>query len=180
MSIRTNNLPDSNEPDLPRQTLGARSDQLVLVHTNCLHRYAYWLTNNRSVAEELVQETMFRAWRSINQLNEPEAAKAWLLTILRRENARRFEHASFQAVEFPVERTIDRRCTYDTSTEAFVLRRAFKKLPLDYRESLVMQVIHGYSLREIAVHSGLSLAGAGSRLFRARQKLRELVTSAPS
>ena len=75
----------------------------------------------------------------------------------------------------PTEELPARREDYDTSTEAFVLRRALERLPEDYREPLLMQVIYGYSQKEIAQHLGISTAGAGTRLFRAREKLRELL-----
>ena len=68
------------------------------------------------------------------------------------------------------------RPAFDTSTAAFVLRQALEQLPEEYREPLLMQVIHGYSQKEIAAHLGISVGGAGTRLFRARQQLRQLVT----
>ena len=158
--------------ELARQ---ARFDALVAAHLDSLYRYAYWLVKDRSVADDLVQETMLRAWRSIDKLNEPKAAKGWLNTILRRENARRFERFQPQESGIPVEELSDHHRDYDTSTEAFVLRQALEELPDAFREPLLMQIIHGYSQAEIAAHLGLSIAGAGTRLFRARQKLRELV-----
>src|SRR5690554_8113775 len=56
-----------------------------------IFRYAYWLSRSRPLAEDLVQETFLRAWRSIESLQNEGAAKAWLFTILRRENARLYE-----------------------------------------------------------------------------------------
>ena len=53
------------------------------------------------------------------------------------------------------------------------MRRALRALPAEYREPLILQVLHGYSQQEIAARLGLTSAGAGTRLFRARQKLRE-------
>jgi RNA polymerase sigma-70 factor (ECF subfamily) len=95
-------------------------------------------------------------------------------TIVRRENARRFERiqpreSAMPTEELPAQAAQD----YDTSTEAFVLRRAIRALPTEYREPLILQVLHGYSQQEIAARLGLSAAGAGTRLFRARQRLRE-------
>jgi RNA polymerase sigma-70 factor (ECF subfamily) len=154
---------------------GASTDFERLVHdySKDLFRYAYWLAGDRQVAEDLVQETFLRAWKSRKQLQDRGAAKSWLLTILRRENARRFERIRPQESDVPLERIGSPRQDYDTSTEAFVLRRAIHALPQQYREPLLMQVLHGYSQKEIATHLGLSSAGVGTRLFRARQKLRE-------
>lgn len=151
----------------------ARFDELIGVHMKDLYRYGYWLTGDASVADDLVQETMVRAWKSLDRLENKEAAKGWLITILRRENARRFERKQLKPSGVPTEELPAARNEYDTSTEAFVLRQALEQLPEDYREPLLLQVIHGYSQKEIAVQLGISVAGAGTRLFRARAKLRE-------
>jgi RNA polymerase sigma-70 factor (ECF subfamily) len=153
----------------------ARFDALVATHLDDLYRYSYWLTGNRTIAEDLVQETLLRAWRAIDKLEEPAAAKGWLLTILRRENARRFERQTTPEADVPVEAVADSHRHFDTSTEAFALRRALEQLPEDYREPLLLQVIYGYSQKEIAERLGISSAGVGTRLFRARQKMRELL-----
>ncbi|MCB1791649.1 MAG: sigma-70 family RNA polymerase sigma factor [Gammaproteobacteria bacterium] len=152
-----------------------RFNALVGEYMTDLFRYAYWISGDRSVADDLVQETLMRAWKSIDSLQDPKAAKGWLLTILRRENARRFERKTLPASEVPTEELPAARVDYDTSTEAFTLRRALQQLPEEYREPLLMQVIHGYSQKEIADHLGISVGGAGTRLFRAREKLRELL-----
>lgn len=152
-----------------------RFQNLIGKHITDLFHYAYWLVHNKTVAEDLVQETMLRAWKSMDRLQKPEAAKGWLITILRRENARRFERFQPEFSAIPTEALADKHRSYDTSTEAFVLRNAIAELPEDYREPLLLQVIHGYSQKEIAAELGISVAGAGTRLFRARKKLRALV-----
>jgi len=148
---------------------------LATQHRRELYRYAYRLSGNRHTAEDLVQESLARAWRSLDRLQSIEAMKSWLYTIVRRENARRFERRQLQEVEIPSEDIGNVRKTYDTSTEAFVLRRAMRDLPAEYREPLILQVIHGYSQQEIADRLGLSSAGVGTRLFRARQRLRAAI-----
>ena len=149
--------------------------EFVNQYTDDLYRYAYWLTSSKVIAEDLVQETLLRAWKSIHKLQDSNAVKSWLFTILKRENARRFERKQLDYCDFPTEEVSSQRCDYDTSTEAHVLRTALKKLPVEYREPLLLQVEFGYSQKEIAKHLNISLAGAGTRLFRARQKLRELI-----
>ena len=160
---------DNHETTLSREE---QFNQLIAVYMNDLFRFAYWLSGNRAVADDLVQETLVRAWKSMDKLNDSKAAKGWLLTILRRENARRFERQRPQQSSIPPEELAANRQDYDTSTEAFVLRRALEQLPKSYREPLLMQVIYGYSLKEIAHYLGISVAGAGTRLFRAREKMR--------
>ena len=67
-----------------------RYENLVNAYSPWLYRYAYWLSGERAAAEDLVQETFLRAWRFLDSLKEEAAAKSWLTTILRRENARKF------------------------------------------------------------------------------------------
>jgi RNA polymerase sigma-70 factor (ECF subfamily) len=147
-------------------------ERLAGEHWRDLYRYAYRLCGDRHTAEDLVQESLARAWRSFDKLQKADAAKGWLYTIVRRENARRFERARPRGSDIPTDAIGDYRTTYDTSTEAFVLRRAIRDLPEEYRQPLVLQVIHGYSQKEIAERLGLTSAGVGTRLFRARQRLR--------
>lgn len=99
-------------------------NHLAETHRKDLYKYAYRLSGDSHTAEDLVQDSLLRAWRSLDKLKQPAAIKDWLKTIVRRENARRFERAPPQQSERPVQEISAIRKTYDTSTEAFVLRRA--------------------------------------------------------
>ncbi len=162
-----------SETALPRTTPETSGfAALVQAYGRDLHRYAYRLSGNVHTAEDLVQDTLLRAWRSLDKLQNRAAVKGWLFTIVRRENARRFQRLQGQVSDIPTEALPDSHVAYDTSTEAFVLRCAIRELPVEYREPLVLQVLHGLSQQEIADRLGLTSAGVGTRLFRARQKLR--------
>ena len=67
---------------------------IVNEYSTQLYRYAYWLSNDSGIAEDLVQETFLRAWKSFDSLKNVHAVKSWLYTIVRRENARRFDKKS--------------------------------------------------------------------------------------
>lgn len=161
--------PGSSQSSAGSKEFAAR----VGVHMNDLNNYAVWLTHDRTAAQDIVQEALLRAWRGLPKLDNQAALKGWLLAIVRRESARHFKKPSPAASRVAVEELGDGRSTYDTSTEAFVVRRALANLPDEYRVPLLMQVVDGYSLAEIAQRLGLSEAGAGTRLFRARQRLRK-------
>jgi len=64
-----------------------------------LVRFAYWLARDRSVAEDVVQETLIRAWKSRQDLKDPTAARPWLFTIARREHARLYERKRLPTVD---------------------------------------------------------------------------------
>jgi RNA polymerase sigma-70 factor (ECF subfamily) len=140
-----------------------------------LVRFAFWLSRDRSVAEDVVQEALLRAWKAQDSLQDEAALKPWLLTIIRREYARTFERKRFVTVD--VDDLIAREeptlaSTDDSNLEE--LRAAIFKLPDDYREPLVLQVLMGYSTAEIAAELELSSAAVLTRLFRARKALRAL------
>ena len=149
---------------------------LVKAYSDDLYRFAYWLCHDKDQAEDLVQETMTRAWRSLDSLKDDKAAKGWLLTILRRENARRFERIQPDLVDIEPDSIAETISDYDVSTEAFVLRQSLADLPIKYREPLLLQVLAGFSCDEIAGQLEISTSAVMTRLFRARQQLRESIT----
>jgi RNA polymerase sigma-70 factor, ECF subfamily len=140
-----------------------------------LVRFAFWLARDRSLAEDVVQESLLRAWKAQDSLSDENAAKPWLLTIVRREYARTFERKRFQTVD--VDELVTREeplLAVTDDHETAELRRAIFKLADDYREPLVLQVLMGYTAEEIATELGLSTAAVLTRLFRARHQLRAL------
>lgn len=151
-------------------------DLLIDSHADDLFRYACWVTKDKNMAEEVIQETYLRAWKSLDKLRDPKASKSWLFTIFRREYARQFERKRFdmQDVENLDNAAVSPR-EIDDSPEAFALRRALKKLENEYREPLIMQVLGGYSCEEIAESMDISTSAVMTRLFRARKKMRELL-----
>ena len=156
----------------------SRFTVLVEVLSPDLYRYAYWLVGDQHVAEDLVQETFTRAWRSLDSLREEGAAKAWLITTLRRENARRFSHKSLERIDIDVD-TLEASNAQEDQLEARALRRALTELSRDYRDPLLLQVVGGFSVGEIAQEMNLSTGAVTTRLFRARQKLRDVLTHHP-
>lgn len=153
-------------------------EQLVSAYANDLYRYAFWLCKQPTVAEDLVQETFARAWKSIEKLNDEKAAKAWLITILRRENARQYEKKQPQFVE--IEDEILQADFHEEPLEKFAkeeLHQQIMSLPDEYKEPLILQIMWGYSGDEIAAQLNLKLATVNTRLFRARQQLKQQIFS---
>jgi RNA polymerase sigma-70 factor (ECF subfamily) len=140
-----------------------------------LLRFAFWLSRDRALAEDVVQESLLRAWKAQDSLLDEAAAKPWFLTIIRREYARSFERKRF--VTMDVDELVAKEEPVLASGEdegIEELRAALFRLPDDYREPLVLQVLMGYSTAEIAAELALSNAAVLTRLFRARKQLRVL------
>jgi RNA polymerase sigma-70 factor (ECF subfamily) len=166
--------------DGPSVAATGRLDPLLAGLRPELMRYAQWLTRDRALAEDVVQEALLRAWRSQAALRDRAAARAWLFTIVRREHARLYERKRLEMT------TLDEAIESDGAalaveedSELLELRLAIYRLPQDYREPLVMQVLGGFSTQEIADELGLTLPAVLTRLFRARNQLRALCGQPP-
>ncbi len=149
-------------------------DLLVGALTPELYRYAMGLCMRPEIAEDLVQETFLRAWRSRDHLRDPQAARAWLYTILRREHARLYERQRPEARD-PHELPEIAVTGIDGRPEAFALRRALQTIDRNYRDPLLLQVIGGFTCREIGHMLSLNTNTVLTRLFRARKQLRAIL-----
>jgi RNA polymerase sigma-70 factor (ECF subfamily) len=161
----------SSEAALERRK---RFGELVGVFHSDMYRYAAWLSRDKQVAEDVVQEALLRAWKSLEALREDASAKHWLLTIVRRENARYFERKRLETVDID-NLTAAQSALLATAPDEGLddMRQAIYELDDDYREPLVLQVLMGFSTNEIAAQMGLKQGAVLTRLHRARAKLKE-------
>ena len=164
---------NSSNADLTRRR---RFDQLVTVLHTDMYRYAAWLSRDPGIAEDVVQEALLRAWKSLDALREDGAAKQWLLTIVRRENARYFERKRLETVDIDNLTPAQSGMLAETDdSDLRDMREAIYKLDDDYREPLVLQVMMGHSTKEIAELMGINPGAVLTRLHRARIKLKDIV-----
>ena len=153
-----------------------RFEQVVAVMHMDMYRYAAWLSRDPGIAEEVVQEALLRSWKSLDALREDAAAKQWLLTIVRRENARYFERKRLETVDIDELTPSQAAMIAETDNpDLDEMREAIYKLDDDYREPLVLQVLLGHSTKEIAELMGIKPGAVLTRLHRARIKLKDIV-----
>ncbi len=150
----------------------ASFDELVAPWRDDLFRYVFWLCRDPDLADDVVQETMLRAFRSLDRLQDVTAVKSWLLTIARREHARVYERKRLET------RDIDELTAAETAlvatqddTDVDDVRAAIFQLDADYREPLVLQVMLGLTTAEIAKTMEIRQGAVLTRLHRARKKL---------
>lgn len=162
-----------------------RFEEQVLVYLDELYRAASRLTGRVSDAEDLVQETCLRAFRSLDQLRHPAAAKVWVFSILRSVFLRQAERSPSPRVLVSLD-DIDASVlspgevlqdSWENPLPAEhalrnEVRAAILKLPLPYREAIILAHIGGFSYREMARILGLPIGTVMSRLFRGRRMLR--------
>ncbi len=141
-----------------------------------LLRFAWWLSRDRGLAEDVVQESMLRAWKSFDSLMDEGKAKSWLLTIVRREFARTFEKKRIEVADVDALVAAESDLLSAPGDERVTeMRNAIFRLDKDYREPLVLQVLMGYSTQEIADMMGMQQGAVLTRLFRARARLRQVL-----
>ncbi|UCC71854.1 MAG: sigma-70 family RNA polymerase sigma factor [Gemmatimonadota bacterium] len=154
----------------------------ALPHLDAVYRFATMLTGDPVRADDLVQETMLRAFRSWHRFRSGTNARAWLFTILRNAfvSDYRRNRRNNQAIDLSeVEEITVVEPGRDSDPEALLLEghvddevlACIAALPDPYRETLVLSDVEGLSYIEVAEVLGVPLGTVKSRLFRARQTL---------
>lgn len=137
-----------------------------------LYRYAYWLSRDPALAEDVVQEALIRGWRSLETLKDERAAKQWLLTIVRREHARVYERKRLETTDIDELSAAEHYViATNDNDDVDAVREALMTLQDEYREPLVLQVLMGYTAEEIGKIMGIKTGAVLTRLCRARRKL---------
>jgi len=151
-------------------------------YTAALYRSAYRLTGRADVAEELVQETFFEAWRSIESLRDASLARPWLMTILRHRYARWVRDESRRPSadgRDPDEAVLSASLSSGEPSPGEALsQRDWLQAGIDalddrFKVPLVMVFLQGFSCEEVASALSLPLGTVLSRLYRARRDLRK-------
>ena len=161
-------MPESDASD----GLRLKFDRLIAPWRDDLFRYAFWLSRDPDLAQDIVQDALLRAWRSIDSLRDEGAVKTWLLTIVRREHARVYERKRLETKDIDgLTMAENALIAVGHDTDVDDMRRALFDLESDYREPLVLQVLLGFSTQEIADLMGIKTGAVLTRLHRARKKL---------
>jgi RNA polymerase sigma-70 factor, ECF subfamily len=151
-------------------------DQLVS-HLPSLRAFSMSLTRNRSAADDLVQDTIVKAWSNIDKFTVGTNLQAWLFTILRNtyySSLRRTRREvadpdGIHAQGLFVRPDHDGRLAYSD------FQRAFDQLSPEHREVLTLVGASGFSCEEAAVTMGVAVGTVKSRASRARKRLSELM-----
>jgi RNA polymerase sigma-70 factor, ECF subfamily len=157
-------------------------DAEALPHLDALYRVALRLTGDASQAEDLVQDTMLKAYRSWRQYRPGTNAKGWLLTILRNTFINDYRRRKLEPIATDLE-AIEPHAIYRNVEEvdpegAFFSQivdekvlEAVDALPTEFREVLVLSDMEGMSYAEIAEALHIPVGTVKSRLFRGRRLL---------
>ena len=164
----------------------ARFELSVLPHTEPAYNLARWLTRNGRDAEDLVQESLLRAFQAFPGFRGTDG-RAWLLAIVRnvcytwlRRNRQQELATEFDEEVHTLEGDV-------LNPERLVLRegdrarvqQALEELPVEFREVLVLREIEGLSYKEISTVVDIPVGTVMSRLARARGRLQRGLATRP-
>jgi RNA polymerase sigma-70 factor (ECF subfamily) len=151
-------------------------EQLALVHLRALLRAAVRLACDLSVAEDLVQEAMLRAWRHFDRFQPGTNCKAWLFRIMLNCWSTRHQQIRQEAIQFFPEQYADRIGDEQAPATRFTAEEIHNSIDLlneDYRTVLILFAVEGFSCKEIAEILGIPIGTVMSRLSRARTQVRD-------
>ncbi len=151
-------------------------DELVAEIKN-LRAFAISLSGSVALADDLVQETLLRAWSKSDKFQPGTSLRAWLFTILRNIYYSNYRKRAREVQDS--EGVYARRLTVSGDQESHLdledFRKAMTKLPAEQREVLTLVGASGLSYEEAAAICEVEIGTIKSRLSRARAKLVELL-----
>ncbi len=172
---------DNRAGDRDRTERRARFDAEALAQLDSLYSFALKLTRGRDDAEDLVSDTLLRAFQRWEQYRLGTNIRAWLFTILYHafvSRKRRIDAREVQPLEdeegreiFEAVGDINPEGTFYDSFVDQEIVDAIQSLPEEYRAAVVMSDLHGLRYGEIAKVLGVPEGTIKSRLFRGRRLL---------
>ena len=142
---------------------------------NKLYRIAYSWCHDAALADDLVQETIYKALKNASKLRDVNTMDSWLYRILYNcwHDYLRVKGRNVEFVEMHDEDQIDHSDNYQQSQIVKRVRASVEQLPLPLREVVTLADFAGFSYAQIAEITEVPIGTVMSRLFRARQNLKE-------
>lgn len=175
---------DATDADCVRRVLAGDSAAfagLVTRYRDRLGRYAVRMLGNRADAEDALQETFVRAYRSLGRCTDPDRFGAWVFGILvnrcRTIGAQRGRRERLQVTD---ESAVLRAATTDDPAGRQALREAISaalaRVPALLREAFLLKFVEELSYEEMAEVTGASVPALKMRVLRARTELQRLLS----
>ncbi|SHH02079.1 RNA polymerase sigma factor [Cognatishimia maritima] len=146
-------------------------------HIGALRAFAMSLTRNSATADDLVQETLIKAWKNIDSFQPGSNMRAWLFTILRNTfySLRRKRKREVEDTDGSLSLSLASKPDHDGRLNMRDFMKAFDQLPDTQREALVLVGAQGFSYEEAAETCGVAVGTIKSRVGRARAQLADLL-----
>ncbi len=149
----------------------------IVDHLPSLRAFAMSLTRNSATADDIVQDTIVKAWSNIDKFEPGTNMRAWLFTILRNTyySLHRKRAREVADVDGEYAAQMSEKPEHDGRLSMNDFREAFAQLPDDQREVLILVGASGFSYEEAAELCGCAVGTIKSRANRGRKRLAELM-----
>jgi RNA polymerase sigma factor (sigma-70 family) len=187
---------EEEEELVPRQQYSEAEKQKVfndefMPHINSMYNFAYRLTLDQDDSKDLLQDTYLKAFRFIDSFQKGTNAKAWLFRILKnsfindyRKKSKEPSKVDYQDVEtYYNSEDVDRQITPDLRVEALrdmigdEISNALNSLDVDFRTVIILCDLEGFKYDEMAKILDIPIGTVRSRLHRARNLLKEKLST---
>ncbi|GMV52354.1 MAG: RNA polymerase sigma factor [Chlorobi bacterium] len=149
--------------------------ELYRRYSQRIYTYCRKITGNNEVARDILQETFVKLFNKGKQAAVIENFPAYLMTIARNLCLTYKSRISREYVQFEDFHLSVRDVPYEQKELLQLIQTALDLLPDEYREAFVLREYNGLSYNEIAEVVGVSLETVKVRIFRAKQKLRDIL-----
>ncbi|QXT39104.1 RNA polymerase sigma factor [Gymnodinialimonas ceratoperidinii] len=149
----------------------------IVDHLTSLRAFARSLTRSTAAADDLVQDTVVKAWSNIDKFQPGTNMRAWLFTILRNTfySSHRKQKREVEDVDGDMAERLSEKPAHDGRLALKDFAVAFKQLPAEQRESLLLVGASGFSYEEAADMCDCAVGTIKSRVNRARKRLSEML-----
>jgi len=161
-------------------TSGPR-DHPIIEQIPHLRRYARALIGDRTLAEDLVQDCLERAWSRLHLWREGSNLRTWLFTIMHNLHANAARSASRRPSTIPLDEPgahAPTRAAQEDGLEVASIDAALATLPHEQRQVILLVGLEGMSYQEAAAVLDVPIGTVMSRLHRGRERLRQSLTGA--
>ena len=151
----------------------------ILAEIPRLRRYARAMLGNRAAADDLVQDTLERAWTRFGTWRSGSNLRAWLFSIMHNLRVDQLRQPPLSALSMhaidDIENEAPTRATQSDALEVRDLESALAQIPDDQREILMLVALEEMSYAEISTLLNIPVGTVMSRLSRGREKLRVIM-----
>ena len=149
----------------------------LVAHLPAMRAFAISLTRNNAIADDMVQDTLVKAWTHIDKFELGSNMRAWLFTILRNTyySNRRKMKREVADIDGVITDGIAEKPAHDGHMQLADFRRALAKLKDEQREALILVGASGFSYEEAAEMCGVAVGTIKSRTNRARKELAKML-----
>lgn len=160
-------------------------EELAMPHFAKLYNFAHWLAQDRAAAEDLVQETYMKALRGFSSFQQGTNFRAWMYKILRntflttKAGLKVSVSLDSDGDDKPAEPAVTEtpESVLLARVEVETIQSALEKLPVKFREIILLCDLEEMSYQEIGQTLGIPIGTVMSRLSRARKAMRELLAA---